>query len=164
MISEKCDGYEKKIPTEEELIELGVKSWDIWEKEKSVFDWSYSDTETCFILEGEVEVIDNTSGEKLEFKKVMLKRLFTIIIILLVIFGIATSAKAQEESKIYLFYGTGCPHCAQVENFFEELYSSAAILSIDDCSSNCSFSRAPKTSRTSLCIWLYLSQEKVSIA
>lgn len=59
----------KKIPTEEELNELGVKSWGIWEKEKSVFDWSYSDTETCYILEGEVEVTDNLTGEKIEFKK-----------------------------------------------------------------------------------------------
>ncbi|GAF75082.1 unnamed protein product [marine sediment metagenome] len=59
----------KKIPTEEELNELGVKSWGIWEKEKSVFDWSYSDTETCYILEGEIEVTDNSTGEKLEFKK-----------------------------------------------------------------------------------------------
>ncbi|GAF78378.1 unnamed protein product, partial [marine sediment metagenome] len=42
----------KKIPTEEELTKLGVKSWGIWEKEKSIFDWSYSDTETCYILEG----------------------------------------------------------------------------------------------------------------
>ncbi|HUW90880.1 MAG TPA: cupin domain-containing protein [Candidatus Nanopelagicaceae bacterium] len=59
----------KKIPTEEELNELGVKSWGIWEKEKSVFDWSYSDTETCYILDGEIEVTDNSTGEKLEFKK-----------------------------------------------------------------------------------------------
>lgn len=59
----------KKIPTEEELNKLGVKSWGVWKKEKSIFDWSYSDTETCFILEGEVEVTDNTTGEKLEFKK-----------------------------------------------------------------------------------------------
>jgi len=44
----------KKIPTEEELNELGVKSWGIWEKEKSVFDWSYSDTETCYILKREI--------------------------------------------------------------------------------------------------------------
>ena len=59
----------KKIPTEEELAKLGVKSWGIWEKEKSVFDWSYSDTETCYILEGEVEVTDPQTGEKIEFGK-----------------------------------------------------------------------------------------------
>ncbi len=59
----------KIIPTEEELTKLRVKSWGIWEKEKSIFDWSYDSTETCYILEGEVEVTDNTTGEKLEFKK-----------------------------------------------------------------------------------------------
>lgn len=59
----------KKIPTEEELDKLGVNYWGVWEKEKSIFDWSYSDTETCYILEGEVEVTDNASGEKLEFAK-----------------------------------------------------------------------------------------------
>ena len=50
----------KKIPTEEELAKLGVKSWGIWEKEKSIFDWSYSDTETCYILEGEIELLYGT--------------------------------------------------------------------------------------------------------
>ena len=59
----------KIIPTEEELTKLQVKSWGIWEKEKSIFDWSYDSTETCYILEGEVEVTDNTTGEKIEFKK-----------------------------------------------------------------------------------------------
>ena len=59
----------KKIPSEEELKRLKIESWEIWEKEKSIFDWSYSDTETCYILDGEVEVTDSESGEKLEFKK-----------------------------------------------------------------------------------------------
>ena len=59
----------KKTPSEEELKNLKIKSWEIWEKEKSIFDWSYSETETCFILDGEVEVTDSETGEKLEFKK-----------------------------------------------------------------------------------------------
>ncbi|MHA1105957.1 MAG: cupin domain-containing protein [Promethearchaeota archaeon] len=59
----------KKIPSEGELKNLNVESWGIWEKEKSIFDWSYSDTETCFILDGEVEVTDSETGEKLAFKK-----------------------------------------------------------------------------------------------
>jgi len=59
----------KKLPTEEELDKLGVKSWGIWEKEKSIFDYSYDDTETCYILDGDAEVTDNISGEKLDFKK-----------------------------------------------------------------------------------------------
>ncbi|MHA1488678.1 MAG: cupin domain-containing protein [Promethearchaeota archaeon] len=58
----------KKKPTEEELKKLKVKSWGIWTKEVSEFDWSYGDTETCYILEGEVEVTAE-DGEKIEFKK-----------------------------------------------------------------------------------------------
>lgn len=58
----------KKVPTEEELKKLNVESWGTWSKEKSEFDWSYDDTETCFILEGEVEVTAD-NGEKIEFKK-----------------------------------------------------------------------------------------------
>jgi uncharacterized cupin superfamily protein len=57
----------KKIPTEQELSQLNVKSWGVWTKEVSEFPWSYDDTETCYILEGEVEVTGE--GEKIEFKK-----------------------------------------------------------------------------------------------
>ena len=59
----------KKIPTEGELKKLNVESWGTWNKEKSVFDWSYDETETCFILDGEVEVTDSKTGEKLQFQK-----------------------------------------------------------------------------------------------
>lgn len=54
----------KKKPTEEELKKLGIKSWGTWSKEKSVFDWSYDDTETCYILDGEVEVTDSETERK----------------------------------------------------------------------------------------------------
>ncbi len=59
----------KKLPMEEELRKLKVESWGTWSKETSEFDWSYGDTETCYILEGEVEVTDSETGEKIEFKK-----------------------------------------------------------------------------------------------
>ena len=59
----------KKKPTEELLNKLNVKSWGTWEKEKSIFDWSYDETETCYILEGNVEVTDSKTGEKLQFQK-----------------------------------------------------------------------------------------------
>ncbi len=59
----------KKQPTEELLKKLDVESWGIWEKEKSEFPWSYDETETCYILEGDVVVTDSSTGEKLEFKK-----------------------------------------------------------------------------------------------
>ncbi|MBW1807719.1 MAG: cupin domain-containing protein [Deltaproteobacteria bacterium] len=45
-----------KNPDDDQLEKLGVKSWPIWEKEESEFPWSYSDKETCYLLEGQVEV------------------------------------------------------------------------------------------------------------
>ena len=62
----------KKIenPSDEDLKTLGVEGWGVWTKETSVFPWSYDDaTETCYILEGEVEVTNSETGEKLAFKK-----------------------------------------------------------------------------------------------
>ena len=59
----------KKVPTKEELNKINVKSWGTWNKEVSKFDWSYDDTETCYILDGEVEVTDSETGEKIQFKK-----------------------------------------------------------------------------------------------
>ncbi len=50
-------------PTEQELKELGVREWPIWQKEESVFKWHYDQEETCFILEGDVEV--KTPDERL---------------------------------------------------------------------------------------------------
>ncbi len=54
-------------PSEEKLNQLNAKSWPIWTKEASVFDWHYDDKETCYILEGEVTVQTNT--EEVSFGK-----------------------------------------------------------------------------------------------
>ncbi|MBD3255989.1 MAG: DUF861 domain-containing protein [Candidatus Lokiarchaeota archaeon] len=58
----------KKKPSEEQLDNLKVKTWGTWSKEVSEFPWSYDETETCYILEGEVEV-EAEDGEKIEFQK-----------------------------------------------------------------------------------------------
>jgi len=47
---------EVRKPTDQELNGLGVKNWPIWEKEESSFDWFYDEKETCYFLEGEVEI------------------------------------------------------------------------------------------------------------
>lgn len=47
---------EVRKPSEEELEEMGVRDWPIWECDPSTFDWEYSDTETCYLLEGDVTV------------------------------------------------------------------------------------------------------------
>jgi len=57
-----------KKPTEEELAQLGVEDWPIWEKEVSVFDWFYSEPETFYVLEGKVRV-EMDKGEPVEFGK-----------------------------------------------------------------------------------------------
>ena len=49
-------------PSEHALLELGVKSWPIWTCEASVFDWDYTQSETCLVLEGEVTVTDRPEG------------------------------------------------------------------------------------------------------
>lgn len=43
-------------PSDAELEEQSVFSWPIWTCKVSQFPWTYADKETCFILEGEIEV------------------------------------------------------------------------------------------------------------
>ncbi len=43
-------------PKEKKLAEMGVKDWPIWTCEPSTFDWHYDQTETCYILEGDITV------------------------------------------------------------------------------------------------------------
>lgn len=48
----------KKL-TDSEIEDLKIKSWPIWTKEVSQFDWYYDGDEECLILEGEVIVETN---------------------------------------------------------------------------------------------------------
>ena len=48
-----------------EISKKGVFSWPIWSCEMSEFDWEYDDKESCYLLEGEVEV--STSLETVKF-------------------------------------------------------------------------------------------------
>jgi uncharacterized cupin superfamily protein len=43
-------------PTAEQLEQLGVASWPIWECGVSCFPWTYDDQVTCLLLEGDVTV------------------------------------------------------------------------------------------------------------
>ncbi|HDP68096.1 MAG TPA: DUF861 domain-containing protein [Candidatus Marinimicrobia bacterium] len=43
-------------PTRQTLQSLGVHDWPVWTKEVAEFPWYYSEQETCYLLEGEVEV------------------------------------------------------------------------------------------------------------
>lgn len=50
----------------DELEEMGVFNWPIWEKEESKFDWYYDMQERCLIIEGSVDIVT-------EFEMVTLK-------------------------------------------------------------------------------------------
>ncbi len=54
--------------TDEQIEKRGIKSWPIWEKEVSRFDWYYDSIEECLLLEGKV-VVETADGEKVEFEK-----------------------------------------------------------------------------------------------
>ncbi len=55
-------------PAEEKLQTLQVKTWPIWEKGVSEFPWEYDESETCYLLEGEV-VVTPENGMPVRFGK-----------------------------------------------------------------------------------------------
>lgn len=55
-------------PPQERLERLNVFKWPIWTKEVSTFPWTYDDTETCYLLAGEVEVTPE-GGTPVKFGK-----------------------------------------------------------------------------------------------
>ncbi len=55
--------------SEEEKKERGIENWGIWEKEVSEFPWEYAQTEVCYIIEGEAEISDEETGEKVTIQK-----------------------------------------------------------------------------------------------
>ncbi len=58
---------EIKNISKDELEKMNVFDWPIWSKEESEFDWHYSDKESCYILDGDVEV--KTDNEIVHFKQ-----------------------------------------------------------------------------------------------
>lgn len=52
---------------EQKCKDWGMRSWPIWTKEVSVFDWNYDEKEVCLFLEGEVTV--KTPFETVSFGK-----------------------------------------------------------------------------------------------
>jgi uncharacterized cupin superfamily protein len=42
--------------TDFEFKKMGINNWPVWEKEASVFDWKYDDSEQFYLLEGKVKI------------------------------------------------------------------------------------------------------------
>lgn len=55
-------------PEQEHLEDLQVFDWPIWTKEISEFPWHYDAQETCYLLEGEVEIIPE-DGDPVRIQK-----------------------------------------------------------------------------------------------
>ena len=55
-------------PNEGQLSALDVYNWPIWTKEISTFPWTYDESETCFILEGEI-IVTPDGGEPVKMGK-----------------------------------------------------------------------------------------------
>lgn len=47
--------------SEQQIAEQKIKTWPIWTKEISRFDWYYESDEECLILQGEV-VVETSEG------------------------------------------------------------------------------------------------------
>jgi len=65
----------KKL-SQEEIEQRGIPQWPVWEKEPGEFDWSYDQKETCYFLEGRVDVklpdgksVRIEAGDYVEFPK-----------------------------------------------------------------------------------------------
>ncbi len=58
----------EKNPAQSHLETLGVSKWATWQKEVSVFPWTFPEQEIAYILEGEC-VITPTGGAPVSFGK-----------------------------------------------------------------------------------------------
>ena len=55
-------------PNQEQLNQLGVSKWPIWTKEVSEFPWTYDESETCYLLEGDV-IVTPENGQPVQISK-----------------------------------------------------------------------------------------------
>lgn len=53
-------------PDQEDLDELNVLSWPVWEHDEDKFEWYYDKTERCYIVAGEATIVS-------EFESITIK-------------------------------------------------------------------------------------------
>lgn len=54
-------------PSPMKLEVMGVEDWPIWTKEASTFQWHYEQTETCYLLEGDV-IVKPVAGDPVHLR------------------------------------------------------------------------------------------------
>jgi uncharacterized cupin superfamily protein len=57
----------QKNPPQSLLAQMKVETWPTWTKDVSKFPWTYSESETCYLLEGEV-VVTPDGGTPVAFR------------------------------------------------------------------------------------------------
>jgi len=57
-----------KNPLRKNCLNSVLKSWPVWTKEISEFQWEYDEKETCYILEGKM-VVTPENGKPVSFGK-----------------------------------------------------------------------------------------------
>ncbi|WP_088243202.1 cupin domain-containing protein [Calothrix rhizosoleniae] len=58
----------ERQPSQERLNQLEVSKWGIWQKEVSIFPWTYDAQETCYFLEGDV-IVTPEGGQPVQMGK-----------------------------------------------------------------------------------------------
>ncbi|MGB7816701.1 MAG: cupin domain-containing protein [Methylotenera sp.] len=58
----------EKNPSQSRLDTLGISKWPTWQKEVSIFSWTFPEQEIAYILEGEC-VVTPTGGVAVTFGK-----------------------------------------------------------------------------------------------
>ncbi len=64
-----------QILSEKQITQRNIRSWPVWTKEISRFEWFYDNKEECLILEGEITVetkdgnFDIHAGDFVTFEK-----------------------------------------------------------------------------------------------
>ncbi|MFA4987295.1 MAG: cupin domain-containing protein [Candidatus Brocadiia bacterium] len=53
--------------TPEQISARGIKTWPIWTKERSKFDWHYDSVEECLILAGHI-IVTPKGGSPVEIR------------------------------------------------------------------------------------------------
>ncbi|KAF3777927.1 hypothetical protein EJ110_NYTH40182 [Nymphaea thermarum] len=66
MATEKLGVKIERSPPESRLSELGVRKWPKWGCPPSKFPWTYTDRETCYVLEGKVKVYPDGHDDYVE--------------------------------------------------------------------------------------------------
>ncbi|PKK90725.1 MAG: cupin [Candidatus Wallbacteria bacterium HGW-Wallbacteria-1] len=72
---ESRDGIIVRKPSAAEIESMGLSEWSTWSCEVSSFDWTYSDAEEAYVLEGVVvvtgleEAVEITAGDLVFFPR-----------------------------------------------------------------------------------------------